>query len=98
MNTEVQRCPIGTELLSGSDLSVTHVGNMPKIVKGKNQVGSAFNFMGLMSKKYDFNYTSIPAKNIPGAVENVSMFSSAYLCTLCITKPYSFRYLREKLS
>lgn len=87
LNTQVQRCPNGTELLSGSDLSVTHIGNMPKIVKGKNQVGSAFNFMGLMSKKYDFHYTSIQAKNIPGAVENVSMYTSAPLCTIYKTKP-----------
>ena len=79
LKTQVQRCPNGTELLSGSDLSVTHVGNMPKIVKGKNHMGSAFDFMGLMSKKYDFNYTSVQAKNVAGAVDNVSFFSSTEL-------------------
>ena len=81
LNTQVRGCPNGRELLSGSDLSVTHVGSFPKIVKGKNQIGSAFSFVELMSKRYDFKYTSIQAKNIPGAVENVSKFLGLLLCT-----------------
>ena len=79
LNTQVRGCPNGRELLSGSDLSVTHVGSFPKTVKGKNQIGSAFSFVDLMSKKYEFKYTSIQAKNIPGAVENVSMIFFTYI-------------------
>ena len=73
VNRQVRGCSSGAELLSGSDLSVTHVGSFPKIIKGKGLTGSAFSFMNLMGRRYGFKYTSTPAKNIPGAVQNVSL-------------------------
>ena len=66
-------CPNGQELLKNSEIMTTHVGNMPKIVRGKKFKGSVFSLIDLMSKKYGFRYTSLQARSFNHMVNNVSV-------------------------
>lgn len=67
-------CPSAYVGLMNSEIMTTHVGMIPKLVRGiKGLKGSIFSLMDLMSKKYKFRYMSIPAKSFSGMVYNVSV-------------------------
>ena len=66
-------CPNAYDGLRNSGIFTTYAGMIPKVVRGiKGLKGSIFSLMDLMSKKYRFQYTSIPAKSFAGMVYNVS--------------------------
>ena len=66
-------CPNAQDGLMNSEIITTHAGMIPKLVRGiKGLKGSIFSLMDLMSKKYKFQYTSIPAKSFTSMVNNVS--------------------------
>ena len=68
-------CPNAQEVLKNSEIMTTHVGNMPKIVRGEKFNGSVFSLMDLMSKKYGFWYTSLQARSFNHMVNNVSVIN-----------------------
>lgn len=73
INSGVVRCPRAEEMMKNLEVMTIHVGNMPKIVKGRKFKGSVFSLMDLLSKKYRFRYTSLQARSFNHMVNNVSV-------------------------
>ena len=67
-------CPNAHEVLRNSEIMTTHAGMIPKLVTGiKGRKGSIFSLMDLLSEKFQFHYTSIPARSFSAMVYNVSV-------------------------
>ena len=73
MELNVKGCPSGHKVLTDAYISMSHIGALPKIVKGKELRGSAFSLMDLLGKRYNFHYTSTRARSFSGMVKNVSV-------------------------
>ena len=74
LNVSVKSCPSGHEVLTDAFISMSHVGALPKVVKGKELRGSVFSLMDLLGKRFNFQYTSAGARGFSGMVMNVSVW------------------------
>ena len=79
MNSYRGSCPSGSRLLKGSEIETTYFGAMPMTLKrqGKSVVGTAMSLMNVLSRKYDFTYSTQPSRAPNTLIENVRSDSTS---------------------
>ena len=72
-------CPIGSRLLTGSEIETTYFGAMPMTLKrqGKSVVGTAVSLMNVLGGKYDFSYSTKPSRAPNTLIEKVRSDSTS---------------------
>ena len=69
----IRSCPKGPELMRDVTLSTAFVGPPPYIIRQPNNKikGSLYDAMVALSRRFRFNFTSVPARGFDNLVKNV---------------------------